>query len=57
MLIEGADAQLFYAFVGASSTIFALAAECQHLTGMDPVAEENVEAHARLVEAMLLVPA
>jgi TetR/AcrR family transcriptional regulator len=55
MLIEGEDAHLFYAFVGASSTIFALAAECEHLTGMDPVAEANVEAHARLIEGMLLV--
>lgn len=55
MLIEGDDAQLFYAFVGAASTIFALAAECEHLTGVDPLAEANVESHARLIERMLLV--
>jgi TetR/AcrR family transcriptional regulator len=55
MLIEGDDAQLFYAFVGASSTIFALAVECEHLTGMDPRTEANVEAHARLIERMLFV--
>jgi AcrR family transcriptional regulator len=55
MLIAGEDAHLFYAFVGAASTIFALAAECEHVTGMDPIADANVEAHARLVEAMLLV--
>jgi hypothetical protein len=55
MLIEGEDAHLFYAFVGATSTIFALAAECELLTGMDPVEEKEVEAHARLVEGMLLV--
>lgn len=54
MLIEGEDAHLFYAFIGAASTIFALAAECEHLTGMDPVAEASVESHARLIEAMLL---
>jgi len=55
MLIEGDDAHIFYAFVGASSTIFALAAECEHLTGLDPVTDRSIEAHAKLVESMLLV--
>jgi len=56
MLVEGDDAHIFYAFVGATSTIFALASECEHLTGMDPVEEQNVEAHAKLIERMLLQP-
>jgi TetR/AcrR family transcriptional regulator len=55
MLIAGEDAHISYAFLGAASTIFAVAAECEHVTGMDPGDEANVEAHARLVEAMLLV--
>jgi AcrR family transcriptional regulator len=54
MLIDGSDAHIFYAFVGATSTIFALAAECQHLTGVDPASEESVAEHATLVENMLL---
>ncbi len=55
MLIEGDDVHIFYAFVGAASTIFALSAECEHLTGLDPATEKSIEAHAKLVEAMLLV--
>lgn len=54
MLIDGDDVHIFYAFVGAASTIFALASECEHLTGVDPVTEQSVEAHTRLIEAMLL---
>lgn len=54
MLVHGSDAHVFYAFVGAASTIYALAAECQHLTGLDPTAQESIEAHVQLVEAMLL---
>jgi TetR/AcrR family transcriptional regulator len=54
MLIEGEDVHIFYAFVGAASTIFALAAECEHLTGIDPTSEQSIDAHTRLIEAMLL---
>jgi TetR/AcrR family transcriptional regulator len=54
ILVEGSDAHVFYALVGAASTIYALAAECEHLTGIDPTSDDQVEAHARLVESMLL---
>lgn len=46
---------LFYTMVGASSLIFAVAPECRQLTGIDPMREAAVAAHAEIV-ANLLVP-
>ena len=45
----------FYTLAGASSLIFAVAPECQRLTGLDPRSEPAVETHADFV-AQLLVP-
>lgn len=46
---------LFYTMVGASSLIFAVAPECRQLTGVDPLTNKAIEAHAELL-AQLLVP-
>jgi hypothetical protein len=40
---------------GAGSLIFAVAPECRRLTGLDPLRDAAVEAHAEFV-ARLLVP-
>jgi AcrR family transcriptional regulator len=44
----------FYMLVGASSTIFSHAPECQVLFGVDSLQEPVVEAHAELMVKMLL---
>jgi AcrR family transcriptional regulator len=46
---------LYYGLTGAASLMFALAAECRTLTGVDPATDERIERHAELV-AQLLVP-
>ena len=43
-----------YILSGAISFIFHQAEECRRLSGVDPLAEENIEAHALAVEALLL---
>ena len=48
-------AHLYYVLAGAGSLMFAVAPECQKLTGVDPRAAEQIEGHADLV-ARLLVP-
>ena len=56
---EGFDAQLlphvYYTLAGAGSVIFALAPECERLTGVDPTTDEAIERHADFI-ARLLVP-
>ncbi|HPG26343.1 MAG TPA: TetR family transcriptional regulator [Myxococcota bacterium] len=54
--VETAPVHFFYALVGAAGLIFHQAEECRRLTGVDPFDAEVVEAHARLVEALLLGP-
>ena len=47
-------AHLYYAVVGASSLMFAVAPECRALTGLDPTEQAVIEAHAELlVEAFV----
>jgi len=48
-------AHAYYAMVGASSLMFAMAPECRRLTGLDPESLDAVETHADYV-ARLLVP-
>lgn len=48
---------LHYIVVGACGVIFSQAPECRELTGIDPTAEDRVEAHADAVVALLLPPA
>ena len=45
----------FYAMAGAASLMFAVAPECERLTGLDPLGVQAVETHADYV-ARLLVP-
>jgi AcrR family transcriptional regulator len=45
----------YYVLAGAASVIFAIAPECQRLTGLDPQSPGAIEAHADFV-ARLLVP-
>jgi TetR/AcrR family transcriptional regulator len=55
---EGREASLlphlYYVLAGAASLIFAVAPECRRLTGRDPERAQAVEAHARLVERLLV---
>lgn len=44
---------LYYILVGAGPTIFVLAPECRRLTGLDPSADEVIEAHADAVCLLL----
>lgn len=44
----------FYALAGASSLIFAVAPECQRLTGIDPQSTDAIEAHADFVSGLIL---
>ena len=46
---------LYYTLAGAASVIFAIAPECERLTGMDPTTNEAVERHAEFL-ANTLVP-
>lgn len=48
-------ALVYYAMAGAASLMFAVAPECQRLTGLDPRSPEVVEAHAEML-VRLLVP-
>ena len=56
---DGFDERLlphvYYTLAGAASVIFAIAPECERLTGMDPKTDEAIERHAEFV-ARLLVP-
>jgi AcrR family transcriptional regulator len=45
----------YYVLAGAGSLIFAVAPECRRLTGLDPLGDAAVEAHAEFV-ARRLVP-
>lgn len=45
----------YYVMAGAGSLIFAVAPECESLTGLDPNTAEAIETHAEFV-ARLLVP-
>jgi TetR/AcrR family transcriptional regulator len=40
---------LYYILTGAGPTMFVLAPECQRLSGLDPTADEVIEAHANAV--------
>jgi AcrR family transcriptional regulator len=52
---DAADlAHVYYAVVGASSLISAVAPECRTLTGVDPLADESIRRHADLVADLLL---
>jgi len=46
----------YYIMVSGSATIFSFAPECQLLFGVDPHEEGVVEAHAKMMVAMLLGP-
>lgn len=46
----------FYALAGASSLIFAVAPECQRLTGLDPQTPEAIETHAEFVSNLIVPP-
>jgi AcrR family transcriptional regulator len=48
-----APAHLYYILTGAGPTMFVLAPECRRLTGLDPRADEVVEAHADAVCRLL----
>jgi hypothetical protein len=58
-LIEQGDipsigpAHLYYILTGAGPTMFVLGPECRRLTGLDPTAEEVIEAHADAVIMLL----
>jgi TetR/AcrR family transcriptional regulator len=44
---------LYYILTGAGPTMFVLAPECRRLTGLDPEADEVIEAHADAVCTLL----
>ena len=44
---------LYYILIGAGPTIFVLAPECRRLTGLDPDADDVIEAHADAVCRLL----
>ena len=46
-------AHLYYILTGAGPTMFVLAPECRRLAGIDPTADEVVEAHADAVCLLL----
>ncbi len=48
-----APVHLYYLLTGAGTTMFVLAPECRRLSGVDPFADEVVEAHADAVCAVL----
>jgi TetR/AcrR family transcriptional regulator len=48
-----APVHLYYILTGAGPTMFVLAPECRRLTGIDPFADDVVEAHADAVCAVL----
>lgn len=47
---------LHYILLGAACHMFVVAPECRHLTGVDPLAPEVVEAHADAITRLLLRP-
>ena len=49
-------AHLYYILTGAGPTMFVLGPECRRLTGLDPTADEVIEAHADAVCALLFGP-
>jgi TetR/AcrR family transcriptional regulator len=48
-----APAHLYYILTGAGPTMFVLAPECRRLSGIDPFADEVIEAHADAVCSLL----
>ena len=44
---------LYYILTGAGPTMFVLGPECRRLTGLDPTADEVIEAHADAVVTLL----
>ncbi|HEY8518318.1 MAG TPA: TetR/AcrR family transcriptional regulator [Candidatus Binatia bacterium] len=48
-----APVHLYYLLTGAGTTMFVLAPECRRLSGVDPFADEVIEAHADAVCAVL----
>jgi TetR/AcrR family transcriptional regulator len=48
-----APAHLYYILTGAGPTMFVLGPECRRLTGLDPTADEVIEAHADAVCLLL----
>ncbi|MBI2710323.1 MAG: TetR/AcrR family transcriptional regulator [Actinobacteria bacterium] len=49
-------AHLYYILTGAGPTMFVLGPECRRLTGLDPSADEVIEAHADAVCLLLFGP-
>jgi len=49
-------AHLYYLLTGAAATMFVLGPECRRLTGLDPAADDVIEAHADAVCLLLLGP-
>lgn len=47
------SAHLYYILTGAGPTMFVLAPECRRLSGLDPLADDIVEAHADAVCRLL----
>ncbi len=54
--LDIAPVHFFYVIAGATGLIFHQAEECRRVSGVDPFDPEIVEAHARVVERMLLGP-
>jgi AcrR family transcriptional regulator len=52
-LPEIAPAHLYYILTGAGPTMFVLAPECRRLSGLDPEADEVIDAHADAVCTLL----
>jgi TetR/AcrR family transcriptional regulator len=48
-----APVHLYYILTGAGPTMFVLAPECRRLTGIDPLTDEVIDAHADAVCALL----
>lgn len=46
----------FYALAGAASLIFAVAPECERLTGLNPMTSDAIETHAEFVSSLLVPP-
>jgi AcrR family transcriptional regulator len=51
-----APAHLYYILTGAAPTIFVLGPECRRLSGLDPAADDVIEAHADAVCLLLFGP-
>jgi TetR/AcrR family transcriptional regulator len=51
-----APAHLYYIVTGAGPTMFVLGPECRRLTGLDPTADDVIEAHADAVCLLLFGP-